>query len=101
MIVQPPITKQPSELFPVSMDFAADLAVGETISTPTVTARNEKTGADSSAQVISGTPSVSAGKVIQKVTGGVDGENHIVTFKIVTSLTNTFEAESRLMIRET
>ena len=45
------IEKQPAETDICGIDFAARLGVGETIVTPTVTARNVDTGADSTAVV--------------------------------------------------
>ena len=95
------IVKQPYELFPIDVDFAARLVVGETISTKTVTARDASTQADTSGTVLVGGSSISGTKIVQKVQAGAHGERHIVTFRIETSLANKYEADIQLTVRET
>lgn len=94
------VEKQPAETFLVGNDFGPDLATGETITGQTVTAKNERTGVDSSAVILSGGPVLSGTTMSHRIAGGVDGERHIVQIRITTSQSNTYEAEIRVMVRE-
>lgn len=94
MTVDAATWKQPYEEFPVDLNFAPRLAVGETIDPgPTVTARNAESGADTSGAFLAGSPTVSGSKVVQKCRAGAAGERHIVTVRIVTSNANKYEGE--------
>lgn len=92
--------KQPNEIFPINMDFANDLSTGESLSAPTVTSRNEQTGADTSATLLQGAALISGTKVAQTIKAGATGERHIVTFRVTTSASNTFEAEVKVTVEE-
>ncbi|KKK64326.1 hypothetical protein LCGC14_2985330 [marine sediment metagenome] len=95
--------KQPAETFPITVDFEKDLdaAQSETLSLAVVTSKNEATGVDSSSTLLSGAPSVSGSKATQQIKAGADGEDHLVQFRATTNLANVFEAEVRVLVRET
>ena len=95
------VTKQPAEVFPVTVDFAAELATGETVSSGTVTARNASTGVDTTSTVTTGSATASGTTLAKKITGGADGVDHILTFTATTSASNVYEAEVSLIVRAT
>ena len=79
-------------------DFASDLAVGETISTQTVTA-TVYSGTDANpAAIISGGASASGTKVTQTITGGFTGVIYVLTCTITTSLSQTLKLVGYLLI---
>ena len=83
-----------SEVF----DFTSRLALGETISSATVTAA-VYSGSDSSpSALISGSASISAGKVTQKVTGGTLGVTYTLTCTAITSASQTLQLVGFLAI---
>ena len=100
MSVRGYIEKEPSETFMAGIDFAPWLETGETISTATVTARNKATGADTTSTLLSGTAVIAGTKVTRRVVAGGDGEVHILTVRATTSLTNTYESELAIEVRE-
>lgn len=93
------VTKQPSEIFPITVDFAAELATGETVASGSVTARNASTGADTTSTVLTGSATASGTTLARKVTGGTDGVDHVLTFAATTSASNVYEAEVSLLVR--
>ena len=97
--VWPP--KQPTENFPVGIDFADDLAVGETIATSVTTAKRLSDGTDVSATVLSGIDVVAGTIVEHRVIGGTTGELYRIQIRITTSGSNTFEHEVDLPVEET
>ena len=100
MAVQGTIPKQPSETFPVGLDFKNYLGVGETLVTPTTTSKNLGTGADSSATFLQGASTVVGGQVTHRIIAGLDGDRHRVQIKVTTSAGNTFEHELDVAVRE-
>ena len=73
----------------VVFEFLGELAVGETVSTATVTAA-VYSGTDASpSSLISGSASASGTQVSQKLTGGVEGVIYKLTCTITTSASNT------------
>lgn len=101
MAVQGAIPKQPAETFPIWIDFKNRLPVPEAISgTPTVTSRNLATQVDSTGVVLTGTPVVTGSVVTVRCQAGTSGDNHRVQFRIVTTLSNTYEEELDLKIKE-
>jgi hypothetical protein len=95
------VEKQPYEEFPIEAGFTKYLVTAETINAgPTVTARNESTGADTTATVLTGVATVNGTKVQQTIRAGVHGDQHLVTFRIVTSLGRKYEAEIRVTVKE-
>ena len=73
----------------VVFEFLGELAMGETISTSTVTAA-VYSGTDASpSSLISGSASASGTRVSQELTGGVEGVIYKLTCRITTSASNT------------
>lgn len=82
-------------------DFASVLAVGETISTQTVTAA-VYSGTDASpSALISGSATASGTKVTQTITGGLAGVVYTITCSITTSLSQTLRLMGYLTILPT
>lgn len=81
--------KQAGSTEPRIFDFTSKLAVGETISTATVTAA-VYSGVDASpSAIISGSASISGAQVTQKLTAGTAGVIYKLTCSITTSASNT------------
>ena len=92
--------KQPSEEFPVSITFAAELTGAETVASCVVTVRNANTGADTAAVILDGAHSVVSPLVIQAIKGGVHEDLHILTMLATTSLGHMWEGEIEITVRE-
>lgn len=92
--------KQPYEVWDTYYDFSEVLGSGETITDFTFTSRIEDTGIDSTTAIKEGNGVVVGGIVYQKIKGGADGERHVLTYRIITSLTNKWEGDHRLLIAE-
>jgi hypothetical protein len=99
-MIEGAIEKQPAETFVIGIDFVDYLAVGETISTQTVTSINTATSLDSSGTFLSGAPGVSGSQVLQRIVAGANGDRHIAQFRVTTSLGNTYEAEIAISVKE-
>ena len=91
-------TKQPSEIFTVSMDFSRRLVSGETLSSKTVTATAG--GQDATSTVIDSS-SIDGTDVDVKVKAGSDGTDYKITIKVTTSTGNVFEDEITMTVTET
>lgn len=91
-------TKQPSEIFSITMDFGKVLAASETISTKVVTAT--LSGADATSTVIDSS-TISGSTVQVKVKAGTTGNSYKITIKITTSTGNVFEDEVTMTVTET
>jgi hypothetical protein len=77
--------KAPSEILTLTFPFLSRLAVGETISSATVSA-TVYSGTDASpSAILSGGTTISGSEVKQKVTGGVLGVTYLLTCSAVTS----------------
>jgi hypothetical protein len=99
------IYKSPYEQFGVSLDFSADIGAGNTItSISAVTAVNNLTQANSTAEVIAAAPapaiSSSGTAVAFEVTGGVVGESHLISVQIVTSVGEKYQGDVTLRVVE-
>ena len=96
------VTKQPAEIFPVSIDFAKELPTGDSFTGGgvVVTSRDMADGSSSTTDMVQGSPTVDGTKVYQKVKNGADGEHHRLTIKITTVQSNVFEHEIDLLARE-
>ena len=94
------IVMQPGEQQPITADFAAELATGETILSATATSKNYATLVDSTATFLTGAVGLSGSKVsiLKKENGGAHGETHIVTFKVTTNLTPPGKPEHEVEI---
>ena len=82
----------------ITFDFTSNLAIGETVSTQTVTA-TVYSGTDASPSgVISGSASTSGAVVSQKITGGVLGVMYELLCQITTSLGQTLQQSAFLAV---
>jgi len=82
----------------ITFDFTSSLAIGETISTQTVTA-STYSGTDAvPSGVISGAASASGTVVSQKITGGVLGVMYELLCQITTSLGQTLQQSAFLAV---
>lgn len=89
------LIKQPNESRLYSMDFSANLASGETISSIT-SVTPEPTGPTISSEAVS-----SDGKSANfRIAGGTDGESYKITVIVVTSSSNTLEDEGILLVKD-
>jgi hypothetical protein len=89
------LIKQPAESRVFSMNFAAMLAAGETLSGVTSVSY---TG-DDTALVISGPAAYSGAVAQQRILGGTDGQQYKVTFVVTTTQGNILEGEGILQVR--
>jgi len=99
------IYKSPYEQFGVSLDFSADIGPGNTLtSINAVTAINNLTQTDSTAEVIAAAPapsiSSSGTAVAFEVTGGVVGETHLISVRIVSSVGERYQGDVTLRVVE-
>jgi hypothetical protein len=82
----------------VTFSVAADLEVGETISSSSVAA-TVYSGTDSTpSAIISGATSVTGGQVTQLIVNGVEGVTYLLTCTVLTSLGQTLTREGYLVI---
>jgi hypothetical protein len=80
-------------------DFAQSLAVGETISSQSVTAV-VYSGTDASpSSIISGAATSSGSQVTQTITGGVVGVTYVLACVITTSASKTFVLDGYLTVK--
>jgi hypothetical protein len=94
----PELPKAPSEVLPLSMDFARWLASGETISTCSW-ASSVYTGTDPNpSAMIQGAATITGTEVSQTVGGGLDGVVYLFSATITTSLGNTYVGRSILRV---
>jgi len=99
------IYKSPYEQFGVSLDFSADIGAGNTVSSiNAVTATNNLTQANSTAEVIAIAPAPSVSSsgtaVVFQVTGGVVGESHLISVQIVSSIGEKHQEDVTLRVVE-
>jgi hypothetical protein len=76
----------------LSFDFALELATGETISTATSSVIVIDGTDGSASSLLSGSPTISGTKAVQRVQGGVAGVTYRLIVTITTSLSNTLVA---------
>jgi len=78
------LSKQPYEMFPIEFDFDKQLDSDETIKEKVVT--SAKGTVDTTSDIITGSVISSDGKiVIVGIKGGVDGDSHKITAKVITT----------------
>ena len=97
------VYKQPDETFPIAVDFKNVLADGESIDSgaSTVKAYDAATGVDvSNSFLVSGSMTVDGTKLVVKITDGSENNVYKVTFKAVTNLSNTFEQDIFVAVKE-
>ena len=90
--------KIPSADYPASFDFAADLAVGETLSTTSTTAAVYSGTDPAPALLLSGAPAIDGKQVIQNTSGGVLGTVYYLYCAATTSLGQVLSREGYLTI---
>ena len=91
--------KQPSEIFPFSVDFVDRMDIAETILSKTVIAIELVHNADVSSTVIDG--STINGTIIDvRVKAGIDGVSYKITVRVVTSGGNTLEEDITMYVVE-
>lgn len=92
--------KQPSETYPIAVDFAGKLPAGTAILSGTCTARNEA-GTDASAEVLDGPCVVDGDMLLQKLAGGTSGQRYDLTFQAtLTPGSYLLEEDVALFVRE-
>lgn len=96
------IIKQPSEELNCSIDFVKLMPVGATLSLISVTAKNLRTGVDSSSTVLFSNPppSVDGTKIVFRVKDGADGDQHEITVKVQSSGGEKYEEDVGLSVKE-
>jgi hypothetical protein len=94
------LTKQPGERFPVSVDFALRLQAGDPLVTGTVTARDRRTGADTTTLVLDGAATISGTVLTREVQAGTHGDVHVLTFRVTTAAGHIYEEDLVLFVRE-
>ena len=92
-------TKQPSEIFTVSMDFSRRLQNSETIASKVVSAIITTTLADATATVIDSS-TINGTDIDVKVKAGTTGLAYKITITITTSTGNVFEDEITMTVTE-
>lgn len=92
--------KQPYEEFTISSNFARNLLSGETIVSQTVSAVTA-TGEDATADILESPSNDGASKVLVKIKAGEETKSpYKITFRCVTSLTNKWENDVLLKVKE-
>src|ERR1041385_7023824 len=91
--------KQPNEDYTISADFNPDLLEGETITSFTVSSRLEVDDSDTTSDLLDPDPFELDGVIAQELIGTQEeGEIHVVTFAVTTSLRPMIEREIRVII---
>ncbi len=94
------LEKQPAEKLTIGVDFANDLASGETISSAVVSAIDLSDGSDASAIVLTGLSGISTSVVSHTAKAGTDGKRYKITFRATTDAPHIFEADVIMTVRE-
>jgi hypothetical protein len=92
-------TKQPSEEYYVTVDFSQVLGSTETIASVTCTVTELTVGTDMTA-TMAGTPTITGQTVKALMKAGTTGYAYDVSFRIVTSLSQKFEADLNMNVLE-
>ena len=92
--------KQPYELEPITVDFSLRLAVDETITDATVTAKDANTGLNAIGLLV-GPTTIDGGFVTKLVQGGLTGFSYIVEYRAQTSRGYQLEDEVGVTVIET
>jgi hypothetical protein len=100
MIVGPPLPKQSGEVFPFSVDFASEIAVGETITAAVFRAIKESDGSVATTTLEQASRTITGSVVAQEIKAGTAGETYMLELKITTSLGHIWEAERQLIVRD-
>jgi len=96
------VTKQPTEAFFVGFDFVGLLKFAEILDgvESSVSAKNEA-GDDTTATILEDGSAGVTGTILQaRVTGGADGDVHLIKFVAKTNQGNIYEEDIRLSVVE-
>ena len=92
--------KQPSEEYPISIDFSEVLDDDETISTVDVSAKYYHGGSGDATLDVIGSSSISDQTIIVNVKNGTDGCIYKITAVIETSGNNIYEEDIYMMVKD-
>lgn len=93
-------TKQISEEFPVEIDFSANMATGEVISSETISAI-DNAGNDATADILENPQNDGAqAALVQVIAGTAALTPYKITFVVVTDAGNTWEHDVLMKIKE-
>jgi len=94
-------TKQPSEDYPIDLEWQGRLPPGKTLSSVAASAKRTDTGADATATVLgSSTPPVTGTKALVRVKAGTTGLDYQITLKSTFSDGSVLEDEWLMQVRE-
>lgn len=91
-------SKQPAEIFPISMDYQYRLQTGETITSATITATTN-IGITATSSIIS-TQSISGTIVKVVVQNGINKNRYKITFRATTDESNIYEEDVYMDVLE-
>lgn len=91
--------KQPSEEFTIALDFSGDLETGETIASKTVTASDLADSSDQTATIIVSS-SIDGSRVRVRVRAGTNGHDYKITAVATTNLSQVYEHEVIMRVRD-
>lgn len=91
--------KQPSEEFTIALDFSADLESGETIADKTVTAIDVADSSDQTSTIIVSS-SIDGSRVRVRIQAGTNGHDYKITAIATTNLSQVYEHEVTMRVRE-
>ena len=92
--------KRTGETLKYSFDFVNQLASGETLSNPVVTAAVYQGTDPSTSGIVSGSASVSGTTVTQLITAGLDNVTYVLIFEADTSNSQTLQAVALLLVSD-
>lgn len=91
--------KQPSETYPIAIDYTNRLPEGLTLSSGTVAALNVQTNLTDNTVLSSTTGTVSGSKLRAKVQAGVNGSDYKITFTATLSDSSILEDDITMQVR--
>ena len=93
--------KQPSEDYPIDLDWTGRLPPGKTLSSVAASAKRTDTGADATTLVLgSASPTVSGAKAAVRVKSGTHGIDYQITLKSTFSDGSVLEDDWLMRVRE-
>lgn len=92
--------KQPFEELPEYMDFVDRLAAGDTVASCPITGYDVATGADVTAQIVTGPTSISGAKVYYVRKGGESGKTYKLSFRAVSAAGAKIEEDLIFPVKE-
>lgn len=95
----PKLTKRPGESRAYSMEFAALLGTGVTLTSFSGAAQSNAGNISGASDLTIGSGTVSGTEAQATISGGTDGEDYTVTFTVVDSAGNTLVDNGLLRVR--